>query len=58
MFGKFNQRGITQKLRKEEQSFLCTTHCPNLIHIPLKLHEDNPYSYCVMECTRMFDKRA
>ena len=38
--GKINQRGITWKLRKGEQSFLCTKHCPDLIHIPIKLHED------------------
>ena len=40
MFGKINQRGITWKPRKEEQSFLCTTRCPDVIHIPMKLHED------------------
>ena len=39
---KINQRGITWKLRKGEQSFLCVTHCPDLhvIHIRIKLHED------------------
>ena len=31
---KINQRGITWKLRKGEQSFLCVTRCPDLIHIP------------------------
>ena len=40
MFGKINQKGITWKLRKREQSFLCVTYRPDLIHIPLKLHED------------------
>ena len=38
MFGKNNQRGITSKLRKGEQSFLRATHRLNLIHIPI--HED------------------
>ena len=40
MFGKNNQRGITQKLRKGEQSLLWMTCCLDLIHIPIKLHED------------------
>ena len=39
---KNNQRGITWKLRKGEQSFLCVTCHPNPIHIPIKLHEHNP----------------
>ena len=34
------QRGITQKLRKGEQSFLCWTHCVDLIYISIKYHED------------------
>ena len=37
---KKNQRGITQKLIKGEQSFLCRTHCLNLLHIPIQLYED------------------
>ena len=37
---KINQRSITRKLRKGEQSFLCVTRPPDLIHIPRKLHED------------------
>ena len=28
--GKINQRGITWKIRKGEQSFLCGTHHPDL----------------------------
>ena len=40
MFEKINQRGITWKIRKWEQSFLCKTHLRDLIHIPIKLHED------------------
>ena len=54
MFGKISQRGITWKLRKGEQSFLCVTLLRDLIHIPIKLHEDIPNGYWVMECTRMF----
>ena len=50
---KINQRGITWKLRKGEQSFLCATCRPDLIHIPINLHEDILNSYCVMERTRM-----
>ena len=55
---KINQRGITWKLRKGEQSFLCATHCCDLpvIHIPIKLHEDIPNGYRVMVCTRIFGK--
>ena len=45
MFGKNNQKGMTWKLRKGEQTFLCATHCRDLIHILIKLHEDLPYSY-------------
>ena len=37
MFGK---KLITWKIRKGEQSFLCATHCLDLIHTPIKLHED------------------
>ena len=45
MFGKINQMGITWKIRKGEQSFLCMTHRCDLIHIPIKLHDDIPNSY-------------
>ena len=37
---KVNQRGIIWKLRKGDQSFLCVMHHHDLIHIPIKLHED------------------
>ena len=37
---EINQRGIAWKLRKREKSFLCATHQPDLIHIPIKLHEE------------------
>ena len=57
MFGKkINRRGITQKLRKGLQSFLCTTCHPELIQIPIQLHEDIPNDYLVMECIRIFEK--
>ena len=56
MFGKINQRGITWKIRKKEQSFLCTTHRRDLIHILIKLHEDIPNSYRVMSHTRILEK--
>ena len=48
---KINQRGITWQLRKGEQLFLCATSHPNLIHIPIKLNEDIPNSYYVMDLT-------
>ena len=56
MFGKINQRGITWKIRKEEQLFLCATHRRDQIHIPIKLYEDIPNVYQVMACTRIPEK--
>ena len=38
--GIFGKKGITSKKRRSEQLFLCGTRCPDLIHIPMKLHED------------------
>ena len=35
---KMNKNGITWKLKKGEQSFLCMTHCIYLRHISQKLH--------------------
>ena len=55
--GKINPRGITRKLGKGKQSFLCVTCRPDLIHIPIKLHEDITNGYCVMVRTRMFGKK-
>ena len=40
VWGKNNQKGITQTVRKGEQSFLSTTQRLDLIHIPIKLHID------------------
>ena len=40
MFDKITKRGISWKLREREQSFLCMTRGPDLIHIPIKLQED------------------
>ena len=37
---EINLRGITQKVRKGEQSFLCMVCRLDLMHIPIKLHED------------------
>ena len=45
IFGKINQRGITWKIRKGEQSFLCETYGCDLIHIPIKLHIDISKGY-------------
>ena len=39
MFGKNNQRGIIGELRKGEQSFFYITCHPDLIHIPIHLHQ-------------------
>ena len=53
---KNNQWGITWKQIKGEQSFLSVTHCPDLIHIPIKLHEGILNYYRIMAPTRMFGK--
>ena len=42
---EINQRGVTLKLRKREQSFLCAKCRLDLRHIPIKLHEDIPDGY-------------
>lgn len=54
MFWKNNQRGLSWKQRKGEQSFLCAIRRPDLIHTPIKLHEDIPEGYWVMGDTRFF----
>ena len=50
---KINQREVTQKLRKGEQSFLYVTNCLNLIHITIKFHQDIPYGYLLMVPKRL-----
>ena len=40
MFGENNQKGHNLETKKGEQSFLCATRHLDLIHIPIKLHED------------------
>ena len=52
-----NQKGITWKLRKSEQSFLCVRHSPDLIHIPIKLPEGTEI-WRVKECLEKLIKRA
>ena len=42
---KNNQRGFVRKLKKEEQSLLYAACHPDIIRIPVKLHEDIPNSY-------------
>ena len=54
MFGKINQSGI---LRKGEQSFLCVTCLPDLIHISIKLHEDNSERLLSYEEYKNVDRR-
>ena len=49
-----NKGHITWKLKKGEQSFLYAICCPNLIRIPIELHEDIPNRNRVMAQTRMF----
>ena len=34
------QRDITQKIQNQELRFLHSAHCPMLINISMKLHED------------------
>ena len=62
IFGKINQRCITWKIRNGEQSFLCVTHphC-DLIHIPIKLHEDIPNGtelWRLQECLEKNNQRG
>ena len=45
---KFNQREVTQKVRKGEQLFLHATRCLDLIYIAIKFHQDISYSHQVM----------
>ena len=49
---KTNQREVTQKLRKKEQSFLYATHSLDLIHNVIKFHQDILYGFLVMALIR------
>ena len=54
MFGKNNHGGITWKVRKGGQPFVCATR-----RIPIKLHDDILNGFRVMKRSRMFtDGRA
>ena len=44
---KSNQRDITLKVTESNP-----TIGPNLIHIPMKLHEDIPELWCIQECLK------
>ena len=37
---------------ESEQLFSYVTHCIFLIHIDFRFHEDIPYGYLIMACTR------
>ena len=39
-FLQFSKGHNSEKLRKGEQSFLCGTHCLDLIYIAINYHED------------------
>ena len=52
---KNNKKGITWKLRRGEQSFLCATHHHDQIHIPIKLADDR-YASSHIAHTRAFQK--
>ena len=51
-----NKKGITWKQRKGEQSILCLTCWPDIIHILIKLYDDIPNGYRVMSCIRILLK--
>ena len=53
---KSNQGEVTQKVRKEEQSFLHMTRHLDRIHIAMKFHSDILYGYRVMMSTRIVCK--
>ena len=40
VFAFYIYRGITQNIRMGKHSFLCGTHCLDLIYISIKYHED------------------
>ena len=49
-------RGITQKVRKQELSFLFATHRHDLLYISVKYHENIPKGIQVTERTRICQK--
>ena len=49
---KKNQREVTWKQRKGDQSVLHATHRLNLMYFAMKFHEDIPYGYLLMVPTR------
>ena len=53
---KYNQREVTQKVRKGEQSVLHPAHRLDLIHIAMKFHSYIPYGYRIMMHTRIVCK--
>ena len=53
--GKQGRAGSTERRRGKrelEQLFSCMIYCINLIHIAIDFHQDIPYSYLVVTCTR------
>ena len=46
---KINQREVTQKLKKGEQS-VYATHSLNFIHIAIKFHQDIQYGHLIVAC--------
>ena len=56
MFGKNQSMGHNSETKEEEAIILVHESRPDLIHIPIMLHEENPNGNRVMECTRMFGK--
>ena len=35
-----NQRDVLLEASKSEQTFICTTHCLDVIHIAMKFHQE------------------
>ena len=54
---KINQRGITRKLRKGKQLFLCLSCHLDLMHIPIKLHDDIPNGYWYKNVSKKINQR-
>ena len=55
--GKNSTKGNNLETKKGQTIILVRNHCPVLIHVPIKLHEDIPNHYRVMAYTRMFRKK-